>query len=294
MPASRTLRSSRRRPLTADERSKWSRWLDRLAGREAGSFELNEDAVRQAWQERRLRMAYQLVTDIDGVPAGAKAVLRIVQPTQTWVEAGEFLDRVTDPHLARSLADFVLSDVVEALPLIRAALPDDGCYLSFSASAAQLEDRMFASRLASRLDTAAMDASGLVVELCDPETVSDWDALTDTATELRHVGVVLAIEDAGEEPGDLIYRDRCGAEVVRLDRQLVSNSEQWAHERTVVDSTVKLCREVGHRTIAQGVESDETLTWLRDLGVDYLCGRFIAWPEPLDALLERLEPAGDD
>lgn len=235
-----------------------------------------------------LDVHFQRVVDGDGRPAGAEALLRWLRPGHGVVEAAAFIGLVQSAELLRQVSDLVVSELVAALPLLRSTVETAEPYLSFNAPARQLQDQIFPSRIAAFLHAEGAVAHGLVVELTNPAEVTDWRAVQHSVRELDRLDIALAVDDAGVEPGDLLYRDRAEAPIVKLDRTMVAESHRWAHERAVVEATVALCKADGTKVIAQGVEHPETQEWLERLGVDYLQGFHIGRPEPLGALLDRL------
>ncbi len=254
----------------------------------SGTPMLGEQDIERALANGELDVHYQLVLTGDGQPAGAEALLRWQRPGVGLLGAGAFIGVIESTELFRQVSDLVVSELVAALPLLRSTLDAPLPYLSFNAPARQLQDQMFASRIAAFLHAEGAVAHGLVVELIDPAEVTDWRAVRNSVQELQRLDISLAVEDTGAEPGDMIYRDRATAPIVKLDRTLVAESHRWAREREVIEATVELCKADGTTVIAQGVEHEDTLEFLADLGVDYLQGFHIARPEPLADLLDRV------
>jgi EAL domain-containing protein (putative c-di-GMP-specific phosphodiesterase class I) len=269
--------------------SRLQRWAIRRhpVDRDLGRL-LDDEILRDQIGISEFGVYYQLVVARDGTPAGAKALLRWFRPGKGVQDASSFLPEVRNHEVHRRFTEVVLNHVAAALPAVRSLLAIDAPYISVSASAMQFEDRLFASRLAASLNANGASPNGLAVELTNPAAVIDWKAVAETSAELAHLGVKVAVEDSGSEPGDLLYRDGCDAAIVRIDRSMVEASRRWAHERDVVEATLALCSASDIRTVVQGVEDRHTLDWLRACGADFLTGYAIAQPEPLESLLDRL------
>lgn len=249
---------------------------------------LHERDVAAAYERGELLVHYQLVVDRDHRPAGAEALLRWNRPGHGLVPASGFMNTVRSHELQRNITDLVIDDLVYSLPELRSIVRSPRPYFAMNAPAGQLQDSMFPSRIAAFLRAENIPADGVVVELTDPNEVTDWRAVRDACVELKRLDIDLAVDDAGADPGDLLYRDRTEAPVVKLDRSIVSESRRWEHERRVVEATVKLCKSEDLLVIAAGVEDGQTADWLSALGVDFQQGFHHGRPEPLDGLLSRV------
>lgn len=271
------------RSLTHRLRDSWSAWRE-----PAPAAAVTEADLEQALDYQELLVHFQLVVDPTGAPCGAEALVRWQRPGHGIVSAAGFVEAARSLELARRLADVATAETVAALPQLRSFARGTEAYVALNASPLQVQDRMFVARLASQLRAAGVDPAGLVIELTDASAITDWPAIVESGQELRRMGIRLAVDDTGIEPGDLLYRDRCDATFVKLDRSIIAESRRWNHERRVVEATVALCRNAGHPVIAHGVEDEATATWLVGLGVDLLQGYHYGRPEPLEHLVHRV------
>jgi diguanylate cyclase len=286
----RTPRTRSHRPTSSSRADSTRRWTALFAPerpvRAVPTVE-ERDLVAAA-RAGELEVYYQVIVDREQRPAGAEALLRWNRPGHGVVNAASFLPLVQSHELQRQITELVLGDLVTALPVLRSVINASRTYFAINAPARQVQDSMFPSRVAAYLRAENVEAAGVVVELTDPNDVTDWRAIHEAGVELRRLEIDLAVDDAGAEPGDLLYRDRCDAPIVKLDRMMVGESRRWTHERRVVEATVRLCKASSYTVIAQGVEDEQTATWLHELGVDFQQGFFHGRPEPLHDLVARL------
>jgi EAL domain-containing protein (putative c-di-GMP-specific phosphodiesterase class I) len=103
---------------------------------------------------------------------------------------------------------------------------------------------------------------------------------------LSRLGVKLSIDDFGVGYSSLNYLKRLPVDVLKIDRSFVMNMEASGEDAMIVRSTIDLARNLGLRTVAEGVESTVTLESLRELGCDLAQGFVFSRPVPADALLE--------
>jgi diguanylate cyclase (GGDEF)-like protein len=129
------------------------------------------------------------------------------------------------------------------------------------------------------------DLSDIVIEITEHEQITDEDAFHAALDPLRGRGVTVAIDDAGAGYASLRQVMRLRAELIKLDRGLVENVDQDPTKAALVSSLVDFARHTGARLCAEGIETLEELTTLRELGVAWGQGYFLAKPGPAWPLL---------
>ena len=123
------------------------------------------------------------------------------------------------------------------------------------------------------------------------------DAARATAVlgELRAMGVRLAVDDYGTGYSSLAYLHALPVDDLKLDRAFVTHCDTDPRSAAIVKSTVELAHNLGMRMIAEGVESEDALSRLRDWDCDLVQGYHLSRPQPADRLTawlaERQLPA---
>jgi diguanylate cyclase (GGDEF)-like protein len=138
------------------------------------------------------------------------------------------------------------------------------------------------SALASRLVQDALRGSldGIVVEITEHEFVPDDGSLADAVADLRGRGARIAIDDAGAGHAGLQRLMRVRPDIVKLDRDLTHDIHRDAARMALVESFVRVARDVGATVCAEGVESLDELAVLADLDVQWGQGFVLARPSP--------------
>ena len=191
-----------------------------------------EADVEQALADGELDVHFQRVVDRDGRPAGAEALLRWQRPGHGVVEAAAFIGLVQSPSCFARSPNWSSRELVAALPVLRSAVEAAEPYFSVNAPARQLQDRCSPAGSPPSSGPKDADAHGCGGRADRSRTRSPTGGRCGTrAKNCDRLDIALAVDDAGAEPGDLLYRDRCEAPIVKLDRTMVSESRRWAHER---------------------------------------------------------------
>lgn len=152
---------------------------------------------------------------------------------------------------------------------------------SINLSAATLSDRNFAAYTRRHLQAAALPEGTLSFEVTCDSAVLHVESLLGLMAQLRPAGCafILARFDGGERAFELLRR--LAPEFVKLSPALVRILDRGRAGLDQVDAIIRECRALGIKTIAEHVESDQTLAHLRGLGVDFGQGFGIQAPQPL-------------
>ncbi|MDX6402331.1 MAG: hypothetical protein QOF27_2937 [Gaiellaceae bacterium] len=124
-------------------------------------------------------------------------------------------------------------------------------------------------------------AERIVIEITEHAQVDDYDALASALARLRERGAQLAIDDVGAGFANLRHILRLAPDIVKLDLSLTQEISRDPARKALATSLVGFAEGVGAAIVAEGISSDEDLTLLRALGVDYGQGFYLARPSAL-------------
>lgn len=116
------------------------------------------------------------------------------------------------------------------------------------------------------------------LEITESVPLSHFTLCNSVLKEVRGKGINLAVDDLGAGYSNLKYIADLSPEVVKLDRELVTNLAGERRLQRLVSSIVRLCADLGARVVAEGIETEDELSAVRDTGADFGQGYFIARP----------------
>lgn len=135
---------------------------------------------------------------------------------------------------------------------------------------------------ASRLVAEAGVAPGQVVlEITERQDLQDLDRGSQLIVELADRGIRVAIDDAGTGHNGLSQIQKLGAQILKIDKFFVDAIELDFSARVIIEMLVKAARELKMTTVAEGIEREQQLVWLRDIGVDEGQGFLVSPPVPI-------------
>ncbi|HWH32470.1 MAG TPA: GGDEF domain-containing protein [Egibacteraceae bacterium] len=151
--------------------------------------------------------------------------------------------------------------------------------LFVNASPTTLMDAAFdVQEFVALAERAGLAPSDLVVEVTESEAIDDLESLARRAERLRHLGVALAVDDAGAGHASFRVITRLRPAYIKIDRDLVREVDQDGARHAFIEAMVRFSREIGSRLIAEGIETEAELASLAGLGVEAGQGWFLARP----------------
>ncbi len=115
-------------------------------------------------------------------------------------------------------------------------------------------------------------------------------AAVDALERYRHRGISISLDDYGTGQSTLSYLHELPRSELKIDCMFVQDAHIKKSDAALVRSTVELARRLGNRVMAEGVEHQECVDFLRACKRGYVQGRLISKPLPVDALSRLLDP----
>jgi len=163
--------------------------------------------------------------------------------------------------------------------------------VAVNVSPQQLQQEGFPDMVAEILESAGLPARSLEVEVTETSLMQDPEAGIRTLTALRNMGVKIAIDDFGTGYSSLGYLKRLPIDSVKLDASFVKDATRDPDDAALVMAIITLAHNLRKKVIAEGIESEDQLAFLRLLRCDEGQGFFLGRPSESDKLtLSFLEP----
>jgi EAL domain-containing protein (putative c-di-GMP-specific phosphodiesterase class I)/PAS domain-containing protein len=155
---------------------------------------------------------------------------------------------------------------------------------SINLSAASVTSREFVSFVCGELKRADFPARAICFEISESDAIKHSDSVRRFVAELRRAGCRFSIDGFGGTNVSFSYLEELTVDFLKIDGSIIQNILRDPTELAKTRAINTVCQKAGTRTIAEFVETKETLDKLREIGVDYVQGFGIARPVPIDAL----------
>jgi diguanylate cyclase (GGDEF)-like protein len=239
--------------------------------------------LRRAIAEEELVLHYQPQIDLaEGVPVAVEGLVRWGHPERGLLPPLEFIAAAEHTGLIKDLTFRVLELGLKDLREWRGAGREVG--LSLNVSVRSLLDRHFPAEVERLLVLHRVSPHSLTLELTESSLMVDPTVAKRAMHDLSEVGVSFAIDDFGTGYSSLAYLTDLPVRELKIDKSFVLAMNLDPRNHIVVRSTIELARNLGLRTVAEGIEDPHTLERLRELGCELGQGFHISHPLPLAEL----------
>ncbi|MEP7056352.1 MAG: bifunctional diguanylate cyclase/phosphodiesterase [Caldimonas sp.] len=245
-------------------------------------FDLLRD-LRKALQNNEFELLYQPKIDVaSGKVTATEALLRWRHPTRGTILPGVFIPIAERFGLIVAVGNWVIEDACRQARAWR----DKGLRMrvAINLSAHQMRQDDIVERITDSLQRHRIHASLLTCEITETAAMEDTKATQETFRRLGELGTHLSIDDFGTGYSSLSYLRKLPAEELKIDRSFVTDLENSADARAVVDAVIKLAHALGLKVVAEGVENKRQQQILIDMECDEMQGFLFAKPMSARAL----------
>lgn len=239
---------------------------------------LKQAELREAISREEFLLHFQPQMNLEtGRVFAAEALLRWRHPERGMVSPADFIPLAEETGLIVPIGDWVLRAACRQCK----AWHDAGLPLlivSVNVSARQFRERNWAAHVAAVLAEIGLDPRYLELELTESLIMQDVPGALATMHELEAIGVHLAIDDFGTGYSSLSALKRFPVRRLKIDRSFVEDIPANVDDKAITAAIISLAQNLGLRVIAEGVETQAQVEFLRHSGCDEIQGYFFSRP----------------
>jgi EAL domain-containing protein (putative c-di-GMP-specific phosphodiesterase class I) len=237
-----------------------------------------EQDLRNALMLKQFRLDYQpLISAADQRLMGFEALIRWHHPTRGIVSPLDFIPLAEETGLIVSLGDWVIEEACRA-----ASHWPENITVAVNLSAKQLVLPTLPQHVSEALTRYRMQANRLELEVTESVFLGDTDGALDVLKRLRALGVGIALDDFGTGYSSLGYLNKAVFHKLKIDGSFVRDAANNRETVAIIQSIVGLARSFRMTVTAEGVETADDFTRMRDLGVHQIQGYLFGRPMSLE------------
>jgi diguanylate cyclase (GGDEF)-like protein len=251
-----------------------------------------ESQFRKAIKNQELEMYYQPKVDlITGSIVGVEALVRW-NSDEGLVLPDAFIPLAEETGMIIPMGEWCL---VESFRQLKEWQESDRAPITMSVnlSAKQFESEAFLPMLKQTISSIGVDTRFLTLELTESLLIDNVEEKIKTLNTLKEMGFKLSIDDFGTGYSSLSYLRRLPFDELKIDRSFIMEVLEHDNSRAIVSTVVFLAKSLSMLTVAEGVEEEGELEFLKKLGCDQFQGFLFSRAVPSDALFEMLPLATD-
>ncbi|OGT60372.1 MAG: sensor protein [Gammaproteobacteria bacterium RIFCSPHIGHO2_12_FULL_63_22] len=235
-------------------------------------------ALRKALERGEFRLVYQPRMSLaDGSITGVEALLRWNSADLGEITPTVFIPLAEESGLIVSIGEWVLGEACRQLKAWRLQGLTEIC-VGVNVSVLQLLRGNLVGYLKRLLEATELPADRIELELTESMVMQNAEQTTAVLNELRRLGVSLAIDDFGTGYSSLVYLKRLPIDTLKIDKEFIDDLTRDADDEAITSTIVTMGHSLGLTVIAEGVENEDQLNFLRQQGCDEIQGHWLSRP----------------
>ncbi len=251
-----------------------------------------ENDLRRAIKQEDLQLYYQPIMDIQsGRLSGVEALLRWNHEKRGMISPADFIPVAEETGLIVTLGEWVLRTA--AAQNVIWSNQGHHFFVSVNLSARQFQHPGLIDMVRRALEDTKLEPSRLKMELTESVFVGQEDEAILRLKELKALGVQLAIDDFGTGYSSLSYLKRFPIDSLKIDKAFIKDIPDNSADGAITYAIIKMAHSLKLQVIAEGVQNEEQLKYLRMVDCDHMQGFYYSRPIPADEaerLIEERKP----
>ena len=238
-------------------------------------------------EEDRLRLFWQEIRRTDGEAGDTRHVellLRMKDDDGTDILPMAFIPAAERYSIMPSLDTWVIEETLRLCKRYLAFRTAQHCLFAINLSGASLKAPTFRQKLLTQLQENPEMGPHLCFEITETAAIGNLGVVNEFIEAMREFGCSFALDDFGSGLSSFIYLKNLKVDFLKIDGAFVRDIVNNPVDRSMVEAVHRIGHQMGLKTVAEYVESDEILAILRQIGVDFVQGNAVHSPEPLETL----------
>jgi len=239
-----------------------------------------EGELKRAVQRNEWLCYYQPIFSlVSGKPVGAEALLRWRHPYRGILLPREFINVAEETGAIIPIGDYILRMACKQAKIWRESqFPK--FYVSVNLSARQFQDVGLVKKIENIIHETGLPGDGLRLEITENIAVKNTEHTKKILKGLEEIGIRTSIDDFGTGYSSLSYLKNFPLNVLKIDQSFVQDLQINEKNKSLVIAILSMARSMGLEVVAEGVEKDEQLNFLRSQSCDNVQGFLLSHPLP--------------
>lgn len=251
-----------------------------------------EGRMHRALEAHEFLPYYQPLIDIrDRKLSGFEALIRWQPPGQSMIFPDQFIPVAEESGLIVDLGNLMIREACRQLAQWRRW----DIEIAVNVSMRQLRSGLLVATIRDALVDSDVPAKCLKLEITESAMMENVEDTAEQLREIKKLGVRISVDDFGTGFSSLSHLKMLPVDEMKIDRSFVVDVATNKHSQKIVNSIVRLAHELQLMVVAEGVEDESAMTYLRSIGCDLAQGYLFDRPRPAEQLVERgwLDPSGN-
>ena len=261
---------------------------DTMRSRLTARIRLEQD-LKLALQEEQFEVFYQPKIDMQTRQViGSEALVRWRHPANGFISPEVFVPVAEEAGMIIELGEWILRTACKQTNMLQQR-GYAGLNVAVNISAVQFTDGNLLPMVSKALNDSKLSPELLELEITESAVMHDPEEVIHSLHELSRFGIRLAIDDFGTGYSSLAYLKRFPVDTLKIDRAFITDISSDNDDVAIVEAVLGLGKHFNMKVVAEGVEDEEQLLFLKDQGCDLAQGFFIGKPMDFNGYIDWLE-----
>ncbi|OUL27119.1 diguanylate cyclase [Nostoc sp. RF31YmG] len=248
-----------------------------------------ENDLCKALERQEFLVYYQPIFNINSNHLiGFEALVRWQHPIRGFISPGEFIPVAEESGLIVPLDSWILETACQQLALWKTHCSNQfSLKVSVNLSVQDLRKTTLVKDIERILVQTGLDGDCLTLEITESMLIDNINEALIVLEQLKKLGIQISIDDFGTGYSSLNYLYRLPADFLKIDRSFINQMQEGSRNYQLVKTIITLSNQLGLAVVAEGIEKQQQLQWLKQLGCEFGQGYLFSQPLPAHEI-ERL------
>lgn len=242
-----------------------------------------ENDMHKAMESGDFRLYIQPQYNYQKEIVGGEVLIRWHHPVKGTIAPSDFIPIAEETGMVLEIGEWVIRETCRYINRWKEGdidWPED-MRLAINVSPLQFYQKYFVEMIAKILDENNVEAKYIELEITEGMLIHNIDSVVEKLTALREMGICISIDDFGTGYSSLSYLKRLPLEKLKIDQSFIHNVHIDTDNAVIVDMIISIAKHMNLEIIAEGVESEAEMEWVKSKGCNHYQGYFFS--EPIDA-----------
>ena len=245
-----------------------------------------ENAIERALAEHEFEMYYQpIISTQTGRVVSAEALIRLTDRLMGFVSPEEFIPISENNGKILEISEYVIDSVFRFVKENDIAAMGME-FVEMNLSAMQCMDKNLTEKLQYYIHKYDIDPRRINLEITETATNFDEHRLKEQLLDIKKLGFTFSLDDYGTGYSNLVRVLEYPVDVIKLDKSIVWAAFTDRDSFVTIKNLISMFHDVRRKLVAEGVENEEQMITLKELGCDYVQGYYYSRPVPKTAFIE--------
>lgn len=244
-----------------------------------------DEALERDW----IKVYYQpIVRGVSGRVCDEEALSRWIDPELGFLSPGDFIPALEDAGLIYRLDLYVLDRVLDKM-LYQQRIGLAVVSHSINLSRSDFDSCDIVEEIRARVDDAGIPRKMISIEITESVIGSNFDFMKEQIERFQGLGFPVWIDDFGSGYSSLDFLQSLRFDLLKFDMNFMRTLDEGENGKIILTELMRMATALGVDTICEGVETEEQVRFLREIGCSKLQGYYYCKPIPLDEIVERCQ-----